>query len=326
SASSTSSSNTDLLPLMGRVPPQAQAAQQVWGRGRFAAVSLGLLGVLAAACLLSGSDSAGAPLRGIKTGMLTGLEESGALDEAAPATTTPPQPKPVPEATTATKPTPVPEATRALAPQATAPFHAGWPCELGEEIFFGQCFVSCKDATVGAYPYRQEDCTCCKELPCITTDSVSDCVLFGVGAGGVPNHPPLLTNCPDPNEELYRGLCYTKCGTLTNGYYPLRTGMNTCSNFDYGGNWTMGFGVCSGFGVGGGNCLPHIPTAAGVGSPGNARSFKDVGQAPMGFTKLPVPNRVAVMQAEITPEAAAAAAAAEEAGTKAMGVITSTRR
>lgn len=282
----------DELPLMGQA--RVAALPQAGGlKVRVAAVSLGLLGVLGAACLLSSGSEAGTPNRA-KTAMLTGLAE--------------------------VKP------TRALQPQATAPFHAGWPCELGEEIFFGQCFVSCKNATKGARPFRQEDCTCCAELPCVTTDSASDCAMFGVGANGVPNHPPLLTNCPNPDEELYRGLCYTACGNLTNGYYPLRTGMNTCSNYEYGGNWTMGFGVCSGFGVGGNNCLPRIPSATGVGSAGNARSFKDVGQAPMGFTKLPVPERVAVMQSEITPEAASAAEKAEGAATKALDVITSTRR
>merc|ERR1711879_302889 len=74
--------------------------------------------------------------------------------------------------------------------------------------------------------------------------------------------------------------------------YPIRTGMNTCSNGHYGGDWTMGFGVCSGFGIGKTACMPNIPQATGAGyltSPGATP-----GEAPLGFTAkmLPVPNSV----------------------------------
>ncbi|CAE8685439.1 unnamed protein product [Polarella glacialis] len=184
-------------------------------------------------------------------------------------------------------------------PAFTAVFHKGWPCEPGEEMFFGECYVSCDVATNGTHPKRNQDCTCCEELPCIDTLALNDCATFDVGAGMKAKHPPFLTDCPDADEELYLGLCYTKCSDLTKGYYKIRTGSNTCSSGLYGGDWTMGFGPCSGFGVGGTACLPHIPKATGAGYDGHAATDHDVGVAPMGWTEPPLPNRAKAVMPEI---------------------------
>lgn len=177
--------------------------------------------------------------------------------------------------------------------------YPGWPCKRGEEIFIDRCFVSCDHATNGEYPHRQEVCQCCKEAPCDLSNSsnyILDCK-FATGLDGTPWHFPELPDCAEEDEELYEGLCYKQCKLLTAGHYPIRTGMNTCSNGNYGGNWTMGFGICSGFGIGGTKCLPHIPGAEGTG-------FKQesVGHAPMGWQVLPVPNALKVYMQGAPPE------------------------
>jgi len=203
-------------------------------------------------------------------------------------------------------------------PAFTAVFHKGWPCQPGEEMFFGECYLSCEVATKGTHPKRQEDCTCCMQLPCVDITAITDCTRFDVGADMQPKHPPFLTDCPDADEELYLGLCYTKCSDLTKGYYKIRTGSNTCSSGLYGGDWTMGFGPCSGFGVGGTHCLPHIPKAEGAGFDGHAATDKDVGVAPMGWTEVPLPNRAKVAMPLIP-------APFQAAVTKSLKVITSTK-
>lgn len=162
-------------------------------------------------------------------------------------------------------------------------FHSAWPCCIGEEIFFNDCYRSCDNITNGQFPHRTDDCTCCKEMPCIKAEGqyVSDCSVMKTDIIGHSPHKPILTNCPYKNEELWEGLCYTKCSMLTRGQYPERTGINTCSNGKVGGNWTMGVGLCSGFGVGGTKCLPHIPQATGMGFE-QAAGTKP-GLAPLGF-------------------------------------------
>jgi len=166
-----------------------------------------------------------------------------------------------------------------------------WPCEVGEELWFGTCFISCDIASEGKFPARLDDCTCALTRPSARApgDYETNCVKFDKAGNGNKTHAPFLTDCPYEDEELYDGLCYTKCTELTYGEYPIRTGMNTCSNGKYGGDWTMGFGVCSGFAIGHEACLPNIPKASGAGFPGPAA---EKGEAPMGFMTPPLPNRV----------------------------------
>mmetsp|Transcript_35380 Transcript_35380/g.75357 ORF Transcript_35380/g.75357 Transcript_35380/m.75357 type:complete len:307 (+) Transcript_35380:61-981(+) len=169
--------------------------------------------------------------------------------------------------------------------------HEGWPCEPTEELFFGKCYISCANVTSGNFTFRDNDCTCCKEHPCDYSDEErfrSDCPKHNADSKGEQAHPPFLTDCPFETEELFQGLCYKKCSLMTNDKYPIRTGMNTCSNSNFGGNWTMGFGPCSGFGIGGGQkCLPHIPKPMGAGHFASPQDQKGV--APMGFKTVPMP-------------------------------------
>lgn len=178
------------------------------------------------------------------------------------------------------------------APPPPPSFSEEWPCNDGEELFFGVCYIKCDTATEGKFKFRVDECTCAASRPANRANPeeyTTDCVNLNMAGNGNKTHQPFLTDCPYKDEELYEGLCYTKCNELTYGQYPIRTGMNTCSNGKYGGDWTMGFGVCSGFAIGNGACLPNIPKAEGSGFPGPAA---EKGEAPMGFKTVPVPNRV----------------------------------
>lgn len=164
---------------------------------------------------------------------------------------------------------------------------AGWPCNSGEKLFMSLCYVDCGKATSGVFTQRTDSCTCCKAHPCLELPGMynKDCLMFNRGADGNQPESPRLTNCKYEHEELWGGLCYMKCSLLTESKYPHRTGMNTCSDDTYGGNWTMGFGPCSGFGIGGDNCMPHIPSPSGMGFPMHDKS--QVGHPPLGFGRIP---------------------------------------
>merc|ERR1712226_231889 len=147
---------------------------------------------------------------------------------------------------------------------------------MGEHLFMSKCYITCANATEGKFTFRSSHCTCAmSEDDQVGNSSLTDCAKFGRDARGDKPHAPVLPNCPYENEELQDGLCFKKCAMMTAGKYPIRTGMNTCSNGVYGGNWTMGFGPASGFGIGGTNTAPHIPKAEGLG-------FKTDGHPGMG--------------------------------------------
>jgi len=110
---------------------------------------------------------------------------------------------------------------------------------------------------------------------------------INTAADGQGAHEPILPDCPYEDEEIFEGLCYTKCSLLTMGRYAIRTAMNTCSNHDYGGEWTLGFGPCSGFGIGGTKCLPHMPKAFGAGFD---QPNRRPGIGPFGWTQLHLPD------------------------------------
>lgn len=167
----------------------------------------------------------------------------------------------------------------------------GWPCGIGEEMHFSKCYQTCANMTENRFPFRASPCKCCKSIDCLKSNSaaaVNDCARFNVGATGLSAHRPYLPDCPYENEELFEGLCFYKCSLLTMGKYSLRTGVNTCSGDRYMSNWTMGLGMCNGFGIGGTKCMPHIPKAAkqAFSQPGHTP-----GQAPMGWTNWPKLNK-----------------------------------
>lgn len=159
--------------------------------------------------------------------------------------------------------------------------YVGWPCKKDERLFQNLCYIDCGKATEDQHPFRVDSCTCCKEVPCVQLAGrfTKNCEQLDVGDDDFRPAPPPLPNCHTPNEELFMGLCYKKCSILTKSKYPTRTGMNTCSSAAFGANWTMGIGPCSGFGIGGDNCLPHIPLPTGMGYSAEG----EAGYPPMGF-------------------------------------------
>lgn len=178
-------------------------------------------------------------------------------------------------------------------PKSSADLWPGWPCGPTEELFESECFLSCDNITDGELPFRAEPCKCCKDSKCLLSpppdDSLAaiDCKKINTAADGQGAHEPILPDCPYEDEEIFEGLCYTKCSLLTMGRYAIRTAMNTCSNHDYGGEWTLGFGPCSGFGIGGTKCLPHMPKAFGAGFD---QPNRRPGIGPFGWTQLHLPD------------------------------------
>lgn len=170
----------------------------------------------------------------------------------------------------------------------------GWPCKEKDRLFMDLCYVDCSVATEGKFPHRDDPCSCCQSSPCEKAIGAyaEDCLRLDKGADGKEPQRPELVNCRDETEELFDGLCYLKCEILTAKMYPARTGMNTCSNDMFGGNWIMGIGPCSGFGVGSSECMPHIPMPVGLGVPADEPvETVDVGVPPIGLRVLPAfPN------------------------------------
>lgn len=127
--------------------------------------------------------------------------------------------------TTRTKPR-IPEA---LAPPENR--HDGNVCETGEELFKGLCYKTCSLLTSGEYPLRTTPFSCCSQHPCNLKNQKFElglCGGFDVAgdeAGGGCPHPPGA--CLE-NEELSLGVCYKKCGILTNNEFPYRLAAATC--------------------------------------------------------------------------------------------------
>lgn len=178
-------------------------------------------------------------------------------------------------------------------PNSSADLWPGWPCGPDEELYDSRCFLTCANISGGKLTFRAAPCQCCADERCLQTPAppdskpVMDCGLFNKAADGMGAHQPLLPDCPYEDEEIFEGLCYTKCSLLTMGKYSIRTAMNTCSNHDYGGEWTLGFGPCSGFGIGGTKCLPHIPKAYGAGFD---QPNRRPGVGPFGWTSIKFPE------------------------------------
>lgn len=183
----------------------------------------------------------------------------------------------------------------------------GWPCKTGESLFMNMCYVDCGKATQGKFPFRDDPCTCCNSFPCDKRPGhySQDCVKLDKSIDGRDAEGPRLLNCRSEFEELYEGLCYLRCDILTAQKYPIRTGMNTCSNELYGGNWMMGLGPCSGFGVGGRECMPNIPLPLGLGVPEKKRvTAEDFGVPPLGIRVPPPVQAVSQLSNALASEAA----------------------
>eukprot|EP00440_Ansanella_granifera_P038110 gb/GFBE01041348.1/.p1 GENE.gb/GFBE01041348.1/~~gb/GFBE01041348.1/.p1 ORF type:complete len:427 (+),score=53.97 gb/GFBE01041348.1/:1-1281(+) len=172
--------------------------------------------------------------------------------------------------------------------------HAPGACLTDEELFLGNCYKKCEILTQGAFPTRVGPDSCCKGegLGCLDPrqDKTSSSYAVGGGQGdhdaSTPSgvHAPLVgvteqggvvtpaTQAPTMapgtggvveaasrcgnDEELYAGLCYKKCGLMTNNEYPIRTSSWTCcANHPCGLNNQKGAVgsslVCNGFDIGG---------------------------------------------------------------------------
>merc|ERR1712032_1698150 len=145
------------------------------------------------------------------------------------------------------------------------------PCGSNEEEFMGMCYKKCSLLTHGKFSHRILPNACCK--PSTTQESRGPCASFtpsdisykmpipgqgytigGDTQNGTPEMPHPTGSC-DSNEEGHLGWCFKKCSLLTNGKYPYRVMANTrckkkpCWNIF---NIKTRIGICSGFGVGGG--------------------------------------------------------------------------
>eukprot|EP00931_Biecheleriopsis_adriatica_P093926 TRINITY_DN67643_c0_g1_i1.p1 TRINITY_DN67643_c0_g1~~TRINITY_DN67643_c0_g1_i1.p1 ORF type:complete len:469 (-),score=49.80 TRINITY_DN67643_c0_g1_i1:99-1505(-) len=183
--------------------------------------------------------------------------------------------------------------------------HSPGACLTDEELFLGKCYKKCALLTKGEFPSRVAPASCCKSsgMGCldIRQDKTSSSFAVGGGQGdqdiATPGevHDPLpqmtenggtaVLNTQAPtvasgtggywgsearceyDEELYAGLCYTKCSLLTQGGYPIRTSSWTCcANHPCGlknQKGSLGSTVaCDGFDVSGGigsSSCPHKP-------------------------------------------------------------------
>eukprot|EP00931_Biecheleriopsis_adriatica_P002734 TRINITY_DN1037_c2_g1_i1.p1 TRINITY_DN1037_c2_g1~~TRINITY_DN1037_c2_g1_i1.p1 ORF type:complete len:284 (+),score=38.24 TRINITY_DN1037_c2_g1_i1:70-921(+) len=142
-------------------------------------------------------------------------------------------------------------------------------CRSNEEFFAGACYQNCSVLTAGAFTIRTSPNTCCSEEPCIFPSHFSYkgpfvCQGYAVDADG--NCPRTPGKC-DSNEEIYEGVCYKQCATLTSNAFPFRAGPNSCCKkeppcWNVFNIKTEG-GKCDGMAVGGGASgheCPHTPS------------------------------------------------------------------
>jgi len=113
----------------------------------------------------------------------------------------------------------------------------GNSCPEGEEVHVGLCYKTCESITEGVYPIRTSAFTCCKEEPCSFFNSkFSNPIYFCSGMDVGESHGKKV--CPYPagdcmrNEELEFGVCYKRCGLLTDWKYPFRMGATSCCRYN----------------------------------------------------------------------------------------------
>mmetsp|Transcript_100949 Transcript_100949/g.254367 ORF Transcript_100949/g.254367 Transcript_100949/m.254367 type:complete len:518 (+) Transcript_100949:64-1617(+) len=109
--------------------------------------------------------------------------------------------------------------------------HDGNVCDTREELFGGLCYKTCALLTEGQATIRTSSWTCCKGHPCTPFNEMGSmgsaplCKGYDVsGDGSCPHKPGACL----VDEELYLGVCYKKCGLLTEGAFPNRVGPATC--------------------------------------------------------------------------------------------------
>jgi len=140
-------------------------------------------------------------------------------------------------------------------------------CFKGEEYFAGACYKNCSALTAGQYPIRSAPNTCCSAEPCIFPSHLSFqgmfvCMGYAVdNKGGCPRKPG---HC-NSDEEIFEGMCYSPCASLTENSHPFRAGPSTCCKyeppcFNFANLKSEGIGECSGYNIGGsGHDCAHEP-------------------------------------------------------------------
>jgi len=109
--------------------------------------------------------------------------------------------------------------------------HDGNVCKSDEELYAGLCYRKCSLLTGGMDSIRTSPWTCCHGKPCTINQKLETgfrvaCAGFAVAGDG--SSCPHLPGACLPSEELLLGVCYKKCGLLTNHAYPNRVAPATC--------------------------------------------------------------------------------------------------
>ncbi|CAJ1355529.1 unnamed protein product, partial [Effrenium voratum] len=140
-------------------------------------------------------------------------------------------------------------------------------CFKGEEYFAGACYKNCSVLTAGQFPIRSSPNTCCSKEPCIFPSHISFegpfvCTGYAVdNEGQCPRQPGKCNS----DEEIFEGMCYAPCATLTENQYAYRVGPLSCCKyespcFNLFNIKSEGIGPCSGYNVGGtGHDCAHKP-------------------------------------------------------------------
>mmetsp|Transcript_115944 Transcript_115944/g.231135 ORF Transcript_115944/g.231135 Transcript_115944/m.231135 type:complete len:384 (-) Transcript_115944:23-1174(-) len=138
------------------------------------------------------------------------------------------------EATIAATTTPQLEGLAVARPSLTdlsEDLHDGNVCKSDEELYAGLCYRKCSLLTGGMDSIRTSPWTCCHGKPCTINQKLETgfrvaCAGFAVAGDG--SSCPHLPGACLPSEELLLGVCYKKCGLLTNHAYPNRVAPATC--------------------------------------------------------------------------------------------------
>jgi len=166
----------------------------------------------------------------------------------------------------------------------------GGRCDLGEELFAGLCYKKCNVLTNGQAPIRTSSWTCCEGHPCTPFNQhgsfgkLALCSGFDVSASGACPHNP--GDCR-ADEELFFGVCYKKCGLLTNGEFMHRIAAATCCKTGRLGCMDLFNDITNkAFDIGGGDGpdgVAHMPEA-----PPDADATPSPSQAPTVVMSAPV--------------------------------------
>eukprot|EP00930_Biecheleria_cincta_P038632 TRINITY_DN2653_c0_g1_i1.p1 TRINITY_DN2653_c0_g1~~TRINITY_DN2653_c0_g1_i1.p1 ORF type:complete len:287 (-),score=36.55 TRINITY_DN2653_c0_g1_i1:45-836(-) len=147
-------------------------------------------------------------------------------------------------------------------------------CQPSEEFFAGACYQNCSVLTQGRFPIRSSPNHCCRKEPCLfpsDLDFEGPFVCQGYAVDYKGDCPRSPGKCA-PDEEMFGGMCFKTCNSLTNGGYPYRISSTGCCrkdppcwNFWSDVKVDMGIGDCSGFSVGGSSSSHGCPTKPNLG-------------------------------------------------------------